>query len=49
MHGHSAWQLIEAHHSGQARMLARQFGFRLPALGIWNWEKLWKDAGSPGE
>jgi len=40
----------EAHHRGQVCMLAHQLGFRLPtevASGIWNWEKLWKDCGSP--
>ncbi len=42
----------EAHHRGQACMLAHQLGFRLPAgvtAGIWNWEKLWKECGSPGQ
>jgi hypothetical protein len=32
-------------------MLAHQLGFPLPnevAYGIWNWEKLWKECGSPG-
>jgi uncharacterized damage-inducible protein DinB len=41
----------EAHHRGQVCMLAHQLGFPLPAevtSGIWNWEKLWKDCGSPG-
>ncbi len=41
----------EAHHRGQVCMLANQLGFPLPkkvAYGIWNWEKLWKDSGSPG-
>jgi hypothetical protein len=40
----------EAHHRGQVCMLAHQLGFPLPnevAYGIWNWEKLWKDCGSP--
>jgi uncharacterized damage-inducible protein DinB len=40
----------EAHHRGQVCMLAHQLGFPLPkevAYGIWNWEKLWKDSGSP--
>jgi hypothetical protein len=40
----------EAHHRGQVCMLAHQLGFPLPkevAVGIWNWEKLWKDCGSP--
>ncbi len=38
----------EAHHRGQAIMLARQLGYRLPdqaAYGIWRWEKLWKQCG----
>jgi hypothetical protein len=41
----------EAHHRGQVCMLARQLGFPLPikvTSGIWNWEKLWKECGSPG-
>jgi uncharacterized damage-inducible protein DinB len=41
----------EAHHRGQVCMLAHQLGFRLPnrvMAGIWNWEKLWKECGSPG-
>ena len=41
----------EAHHRGQVCMLAHQLGFPLPseaAHGIWNWEKLWKQCGSPG-
>jgi uncharacterized damage-inducible protein DinB len=41
----------EAHHRGQVCMLAHQLGFRLPnkvMSGIWNWEKLWKECGSPG-
>jgi uncharacterized damage-inducible protein DinB len=40
----------EAHHRGQVCMLAHQLGFPLPskvAVGIWNWEKLWKESGSP--
>ena len=40
----------EAHHRGQVCMLAHQLGFTLPkevASGIWNWEKLWKECGSP--
>ena len=40
----------EAHHRGQVCMLAHQLGFPLPhrvAGGIWNWEKLWKECGSP--
>jgi uncharacterized damage-inducible protein DinB len=38
----------EAHHRGQAIMLARQLGYPLPdkaAYGIWRWEKLWKQCG----
>jgi uncharacterized damage-inducible protein DinB len=41
----------EAHHRGQVCMLAHQLGFPLPHKvgdGIWNWEKLWKECGSPG-
>jgi uncharacterized damage-inducible protein DinB len=40
----------EAHHRGQVCMLAHQLGFPLPNkvnYGIWNWEKLWKECGSP--
>ncbi len=40
----------EAHHRGQVCMLAHQVGFPLPykaSDGIWNWEKLWKECGSP--
>jgi uncharacterized damage-inducible protein DinB len=38
----------DAHHRGQACMLAHQLGFPLPgkaAYGIWAWERLWKDRG----
>ena len=38
----------EAHHRGQILMLAHQLGYRLPveaAVGIWWWDKLWKQAG----
>ena len=38
----------DAHHRGQACMLAHQLGFPLPVkagAGIWVWEKLWKDCG----
>jgi uncharacterized damage-inducible protein DinB len=41
----------EAHHRGQVCMLADQLGFRLSremTSGMWNWEKLWKECGSPG-
>ncbi|HTC47528.1 MAG TPA: DinB family protein [Candidatus Aquilonibacter sp.] len=40
----------EAHHRGQVCMLAHQFGYKLPnqvTSGMWNWEKLWRDSGSP--
>ncbi|MGA2422275.1 MAG: DinB family protein [Candidatus Acidiferrum sp.] len=40
----------EAHHRGQVCMLAHQLGFPVPQevmSGIWNWEKLWKEAGAP--
>lgn len=40
----------EAHHRGQVLMLTHQLGFPLAyevADGIWNWEKLWKECGSP--
>jgi uncharacterized damage-inducible protein DinB len=39
----------EAHHRGQACMLAHQLAFPLPiniTSGLWNWEKLWKECGS---
>ena len=38
----------DAHHRGQAYMLAHQLGFPLPpkaAYGIWVWEKLWRECG----
>jgi uncharacterized damage-inducible protein DinB len=38
----------EAHHRGQITMLAHQLGYRLPPAawgGIWNWNRLWKQAG----
>jgi uncharacterized damage-inducible protein DinB len=38
----------EAHHRGQIIMLAHQLGYRLPDKawgGIWQWNKLWKEAG----
>jgi uncharacterized damage-inducible protein DinB len=40
----------EAHHRGQVCMLAHQLGFPLKevAVGIWNWERLLKECGSPG-
>jgi uncharacterized damage-inducible protein DinB len=40
----------EAHHRGQVCMLAHQLGFKLPnkvTSELWNWEKLWKECGSP--
>jgi uncharacterized damage-inducible protein DinB len=40
----------EAHHRGQVCMLAHQLGLTLPAKvasGIWNWEKVWKECGTP--
>ncbi len=40
----------EAHHRGQVCMLAHQLGFPLPnkvGYGMWDWEKLWKECGSP--
>ena len=40
----------EAHHRGQVCMLAHQLALPLPIAvtsGIWNWEKLWKECGSP--
>jgi uncharacterized damage-inducible protein DinB len=41
----------EAHHRGQVILLAGQLGFPLPykaSDGIWNWERLWRECGSPG-
>ena len=41
----------EAHHRGQVCLLAHQLGFPFPnkvMSGIWNWEALWKECGSPG-
>ena len=37
----------DAHHRGQVCMLARQVGYSLPkaAVGIWVWEKLWRECG----
>jgi uncharacterized damage-inducible protein DinB len=39
----------EAHHRGQVCMLSHQLGFPLPKIahGIWNWETLWRECGSP--
>jgi uncharacterized damage-inducible protein DinB len=42
----------EAHHRGQVCMLAHQLGFPLPikiTSGLWNWEKLWKECGTPAD
>jgi uncharacterized damage-inducible protein DinB len=45
----AAYMIVhDAHHRGQACMLAEQLGFQLPAAGtygIWVWEKLWKECG----
>ena len=41
----------DAHHRGQACMLAHQLGFPLPnkvAYGMWSWERLWKQCGFSG-
>jgi uncharacterized damage-inducible protein DinB len=37
----------EAHHRGQILMLAHQLSYRVldKTPGIWQWEKLWKQAG----
>jgi uncharacterized damage-inducible protein DinB len=40
----------EAHHRGQVCLLAHLLGYPLPhevTDGIWNWEKFWKECGSP--
>lgn len=40
----------EAHHRGQALMLAHQLGYRVPneyMYSIWQWDRLWKQAGLP--
>jgi uncharacterized damage-inducible protein DinB len=40
----------EAHHRGQVFMLAHQLGFPFPpdiTSHIWNWERLWRECGSP--
>jgi uncharacterized damage-inducible protein DinB len=42
----------EAHHRGQVCMLAHQMGFSLPievTSGIWNWEKMGRECGRPGQ
>jgi uncharacterized damage-inducible protein DinB len=41
----------EAHHRGQACMLAHQLGFPLSMKvmsGMWSWEMLWKECGFDG-
>jgi uncharacterized damage-inducible protein DinB len=41
----------DAHHRGQACMLAHQLGYPLPGkagYGLWMWEKLWKECGFKG-
>lgn len=41
----------EAHHRGQACMLAHQLGHPLASAvtsEMWNWEKLWRECGWPG-
>ncbi|MGB7280969.1 MAG: DinB family protein [Candidatus Acidiferrum sp.] len=35
----------EAHHRGQILLLAHQLGYRMAEPNIWQWEKLWKQAG----
>jgi uncharacterized damage-inducible protein DinB len=38
----------EAHHRGQALLLAHQLGFPVAKevnYGIWNWEKIWRESG----
>ena len=35
----------EAHHRGQILLLAHQLGYRVPEPNIWQWDKLWKQAG----
>ena len=40
----------EAHHRGQVCLLAHQIGLPLPDRAtsmMWNWEKLWREAGAP--
>jgi uncharacterized damage-inducible protein DinB len=42
----------EAHHRGQVCMLAHQLGFPVSnevTSGMWNWEKLSKECGAPGD
>ncbi|MGB2637692.1 MAG: DinB family protein [Candidatus Acidiferrum sp.] len=35
----------EAHHRGQILMLAHQLGYRVAEPNVWQWEKMWKQAG----
>jgi uncharacterized damage-inducible protein DinB len=35
----------EAHHRGQILMLAHQLGYRIVEPNVWQWDKLWKQAG----
>ena len=35
----------EAHHRGQILLLAHLLGYRIPEPNIWQWDKLWKQAG----
>jgi len=35
----------EAHHRGQIMMRAHQLGYRIAEPNIWQWDKLWKEAG----
>jgi hypothetical protein len=55
--GRLAWRCCvhafsRVHHRGQVCMLPHQLGFPLPievTSGVWNWEKLWKGCGAPGD
>jgi len=41
----------DTHHRGQVTMLAHQLGYPLPreaGVGIWIWEKVWKQCGFEG-
>jgi uncharacterized damage-inducible protein DinB len=35
----------EAHHRGQILMLAHLLGYRIAEPNVWQWDKLWKEAG----
>ena len=35
----------EAHHRGQILLLAHQLGYRVPEPNIWQWDRLWRQAG----